>query len=184
MTSNQTEAVSPAAPSHRLFQNLTKKPPQTAERVAVIVNLSGHRVPNSGIEWLRAQGYTRYSMFAVPIEFDYEGDVWQQCENIVANLSEARDREGRTVFQCEGTLFMCAPARGAGAIMLYEAVSSLFGIAPQLMLVSQDTYARQYALKQVIDMRAYAAKFRSFFRGKYLLGCDSGRLDDKLGRSR
>lgn len=162
-----------------------KKPPvpsSNSDRVAVIINLSGHRMPTSTFKWLKDSGYARYSLFSTAIDFDYETDIWQQVETIVKDLSEQRDINGQSVFDVEGTLFLCAPARGAGAIMLYEAISSLFGISPQLILVSHDSYSRKHEIKQVIDLRAFANKFRSYWRARYILGCDSGVLDEKIAR--
>lgn len=142
--------------------------PEPAIRHANLINVSGHRLPSSVFTYLKHKGYKEYSVYTPNVAFEMSEDLWQQCESILDELVEIRDKTDKNVFDRDDTYnLLFIPAISAGAILLANGISKIIGIPPDLAVVSR--VAKKPELVQILDLRAWEANCRNKLRYKYTI---------------
>lgn len=146
---------------------------------AILLNFSGHKCPDSCLNHLEEKGYKSFSLFSTKsVSFDLvEADVWQQVEDVFSDLATKKDRWGKNAYEAEGDIFILIPALSSIAVLISSACEKLWGTAPQLMIVTR--IDKRAELSQVIDLRAWSAKWRSSGRSEYLCVDKSGTFKNE-----
>lgn len=156
--------------------------PKPTVAKAVVLNLSGHRLPESTMKWLMESGFRSSSVitYSQPVSVDFDKDLWLQVEAIIKEmaLKPGKDKVNNC-FQHEANYFIVLPACSTVACLLLQAVSKVIGQEPKILFVTKDVNDT-FNLKQVINLSAFSQKFRNFWRAVYVLENDENALLEKI----
>ena len=150
---------------------------------AIVLNLSGHRLPDSTMKWLMEQGFrsSKVTTYSQPVSVDFNKDLWLQVEAIVKELASKPGKEDnvKNCFQHEAAYFIVLPACSTVACLLLQGITRILGHEPKILFVQKDEN-EVYNLKQVINLSAFNQKFRNFWRAVYVLEKDEEELQKKI----
>lgn len=142
---------------------------------AVILNLSGHRVPTDVFDNLKERGYEHFTIFSEIVHLDVDNDYGTQCKEILHSLLTKTNSHGRTACECDGDVFMLLPGHSTAAVLLYQALEKLMGYPVPLLITGIDTSGPRQSVryKMIGDpfyVKGYAGQWRNAGRKKYMLG--------------
>jgi len=152
--------------------------PTTAK--AVVLNLSGHRLPDSTMKWLLEAGFKNVDTYSQPVSIDFDKDLWVQVEAIIKEMSLKPGKDKvNNCFQHEASYFIVLPATSTVACLLLQAISRIIGQEPKILFVTKDS-SDTFNLKQIINLSAFNQKFRNFWRAVYVLENDESALKERI----
>lgn len=149
---------------------------------AVILNLSGHRLPDSTMKWLMEAGFrsSAVTTYSQPVSVDFDKDLWIQVEAIVKEMALKPGKDGvNNCFQHHASYFIVLPSCSTVACLLLQGITRIIGQEPKILFVKKDSN-ETFNLKQVINMSAFTQKFRNFWRAVYVLENDENELLEKI----
>ena len=152
--------------------------PTTAK--AIVLNLSGHRLPDSTMKWLLEAGYKNVNTYSQPVSIDFDKDLWVQVEAIIKEMALKPGKDGvNNCFQHEASYFIVLPATATVACLLLQAITRIIGQEPKILFVTKDSFDT-FNLKQIINLSAFNQKFRNFWRAVYVLENDESVLKERI----
>lgn len=149
---------------------------------AVVLNLSGHRLPDSTMKWLMESGFrgNAVTTYSQPVSVDFDKDLWLQVEAIIKELALKPGKDGvNNCFQHQAVYFIVLPSCSTVACLLLQGITRIIGQEPKLLFVTKDSNDA-FNLKQVINLSAFNQKFRNFWRAVYVLESDEEVLKQKI----
>lgn len=154
--------------------------PKQATAKAIVLNLSGHRLPDSTMKWLLEAGYKNVNTYSQPVSIDFDKDLWVQVEAIIKEMASKPGKDGvNNCFQHEASYFIVLPATATVACLLLQAITRIVGQEPKILFVTKDSLDT-FNLKQIINLSAFNQKFRNFWRAVYVLENDESMLKDRI----
>ena len=156
--------------------------PKPKIKKAVVLNLSGHRLPDSTMKWLMDAGFrsSAVTTYSQPVSVDYGADLWLQVEAIVKEMASKPGKDGvNNCFQHEAAYFIVLPSCSTVACLLLQGITRILGQEPKILFVTKDSN-EVFNLKQVINLSAFNQKFRNFWRAVYVLENDEEELQKKI----
>jgi len=147
-----------------ISHNVRKRHPH-----AKIINLSGHRLPDSVIERIK-ELHESYSIYSCSVHVDIDEDLFEQCTVIMDNILTQPDVFGANIRECDGELYYVGPGHSQTNLIIYEALEALFGYCPHLISIGVNKYRFQsYDLKRCYALQEWKGHWRSIERNRYLL---------------
>ena len=136
---------------------------------AIIINFSGHRLPTSVFNTLKAQGHQYFHIYSEHIHINADSDIYEQCYRIVTNLLSKRNQSGQTLLEVEGEKYFLSAGHSQANLIIYNAISALLGYCPEMIVTGINKYKfYEYESKQTFNMQSWCGRWRSIERNKYL----------------
>ena len=146
------------------------KSERTRHPHALIINLSGHRLPQSVFDGLLQEGHKTFDIFSQSIHIDVDGDIHQQCDTAIKELLENPNRRNVKLLELEGEIYYVGCGHAQVNVLIYQAIASLLGFNPPMIITGINRYKFQdYQCKALFDVQAWNGKWRSTERKKFLL---------------
>ena len=141
-----------------------------ADETAVIYNFSGHKIPQSAFEKLKARGYKKWVIFNRSIHVNMDADVPTQIKKDLDLLFTTGNKEGDLPQTVEGDRYYICSGHAAANLLIYTALSSIFGTPPLLLLIGNNEKSwNSYELKDILTMKSWKGSWRSEMRQRYTL---------------
>ena len=141
---------------------------------AILLNLSGHRVPTQVFSRLERKGYESFTIYPGMVDINVDRDMGVQVKEIIHALLTKRNSKGMTATECDGTLFLLLPAHSTAAVLIYQALEKLMGYPVPLLITGKDhdperpKYAvRHKMIGDPFDVKGFAGQWRGE-RSRYL----------------
>lgn len=136
---------------------------------AIIINLSGHRVPQSVFEQLKKVPHETFSIYTQAVHIDIDEDIYQECLQQLNGLLQIENNRGQSLLEAEGEIYYVSCGHAQANLILYSALESLLGFAPHVVVTGIDKYKfHTYKCKSLFNMHAWKGRWRSIERNKYI----------------
>lgn len=136
---------------------------------AIVINLSGHRLPQSIFEQLKEQGHKYFHIYSEHIHINPDDNIYSQCYDIVNNLLSKTNQNGLSLLDVEGERYYVNAGHAQANLIIYNAIAALLGYNPVLLITGINRFKfQEYECKQTFDMQSWTGRWRSIERNKYL----------------
>lgn len=142
---------------------------------AIILNLSGHRVPENVFENLRGCDYDHFTIFSEVVHIDVARDIGVQVKEVLHLLLTKKNSVGMTAMDCEGSLFLLLPGHATAAVLIYTALEKMIGYAIPLIVTAKDNSTPKHRVEykmvgEPFYVKGFAGAWRVAGRRQYVLG--------------
>lgn len=149
---------------------LSVKKGKIADKTAVIYNYSGHPIPEDGYRQLSERGHTKFIVFNRSIHVDVDADITEQIEKELEDLFTKPNITNQLPQTIVGDRYYICSGHAATNLLLFTALTSLFGSPPTLLIVAIDERKwNEYEMKSIIPVKPWTGKWRSQMRRKYTI---------------
>lgn len=136
---------------------------------AIIINFSGHRVPQTVFSHLKEEGHQYFHIFSEHIHIDPDADIYTQCYEAVSNIFSKCNRNNQFLLDVEGERYYLSAGHSQANLIIYDAIASLLGYCPNVVITGINRFRFQdYECKQLLNMQSWCGRWRSIERSKYL----------------
>lgn len=136
---------------------------------AIILNLSGHKLPQSIFDTLKEEGHKHFIIFSEHIHIDPDADMYEQCYKITSNFINRSNQNNVTFLSAEGERYFVSAGYSQASLIIYNAVASLLGYNPSILITGINKFKfQEHECKEVFNMQAWMGRWRSIERNKYL----------------
>jgi hypothetical protein len=144
-----------------------------ATGVAIILNLSGHSIPENVFDKLNKDGFTKVVIYSDVVHYELGRPIGIQIEEIIEKLlNKEHLKTGLKATEVQGTAFFIPPAHSSCAILIYQCLEKLWGYALPMIITGIDKETPGVMHKMYgspFNVKGFTGRYRTEKRMKYFL---------------
>lgn len=135
---------------------------------AIIINLSGHILPQSVFDELKLQGHQSFSVITQSVHIDVDESIHEQCKKIIDTVLSMKTRRSKTLLELEGESYYVSAGHTHANLVIYSGIAALLGYNPHVIITGINRFRFQdHECKSIFNLQSWVGRWRSIERNKY-----------------